>query len=154
MHKFLAVSFLFISLSGFGQARRAQGLIEKLKYDAAFELLESGLAKDSISASIPYVLATLYLVGDWPQENLDSAFYFSILSLTKYDLLTDKTLDKHIKEGYGKTRLIALKKEIDHLSFTASKSGGTESDYQRFIDEHADAIDIDSAIYLRNEQAF
>jgi len=154
MHKFLAVGLLFISLSGFGQARRAQGLLEKLKFDAAFDLLESGLEKDSISASIPYVLANLYLAQDWPQENLDSAFYFSVLSLKKYDLLTEKTLDKHIKEGFGKTKLVALKKEIDHLSFIASKSGGAEADYQRFIDEHTDAIDIDSAIFLRDEQAF
>ena len=154
MHKFLAVGLLFISFSGFGQARRAQSLIEKLKYDVAFDLLESGLSKDTVSASIPFMLANLYLVQEWPRENLDSAFFFSVLSLKKYDLLTEKTLDKHIKEGFGKTRLTALKKEIDHLSFIVSKSGGLEVDYQRFINQHADAADIDSAIFLRNEQAF
>ncbi len=154
MRIFLAVGLLFISFSGFGQAKRALSLMDKLKYDAAYGLLENGFKKDTISASIPYALANLYLVKDWPQSNLDSAYYFSVLSLKKYGLLTEKKLDKHIKDGFGKTKLAALKTKIDHLSFIVSKSGGKETDYQRFIDQHTDAVDIDSAIILRNQQAF
>lgn len=154
MHKFITIGLLFISLSGFGQARRALSLMDKLKYEAAFELLQNGLSKDTTSASTPYVLANLYLVNAWPQASLDSAYYYSILSLKKYDQLSEKKLDKHIKEGFGKTRLVLLKEEIDSLAFIVAKTKGTELDYQRYMNIHIDAKELDSALFLRNEQAF
>ena len=154
MHKFLAVGLLFISLSGFGQAKRAQSLIEKGKYTTTFELLENGLEKDSTSASIPFVLANLYLIEEWPQSNLDSAYYFSLLSLANYDLLSEKQLDKHIRDNFGKTRLVTVKEEIDSLAFLVAKSGGAELDFQVFIDQHSNAKELDSAIFLRNQQAY
>jgi len=154
MRIFLAGSLLLFSVASFGQAKRALSLIEKQKYETAFDLLSNGLAKDTTSASIPFVLAKLYLEQDWPQNQLDSAFYFSERSLYKYDLLDEKHLDKHIKDGFGKTRLLTLKKHIDKLAFEVAKQRGTEIDYQEFIDRHTDAAELDSAIYLRNEQAY
>ncbi|MCF6359950.1 MAG: WG repeat-containing protein [Cyclobacteriaceae bacterium] len=154
MHRFLVVCLLFISFISFGQAKRAQSLMEKQKYESAFDLLSNGLAKDTTSASIPFVLAKLYLVEEWPQHQLDSAFYFSVCSLHKYDLLDEKHLDRHIKDGFGKTRLLRLKKHIDSLVFEVVKQRGKETDYQKFIDRHTDASELDSAIYLRNEQAY
>jgi WG repeat protein len=154
MRKFLAICFLFISFSSFGQAKRALSLIDKQKYEAAFNLLDNGFDKDTSSASIPFVLSTLYLVDSWPRINLDSAHYFSLVSIKNYDRLTEKSLDKHIKDGFGKTRLLIQKKKIDSLAFDVAKSGGTESDYQKFINEHKGALELDSAIILRNTQAF
>ncbi len=154
MRIFLAGSLLLFSVASFGQAKRALSLIEKQKYESAFELLSNGLAKDTTSASIPFVLAKLYLVQEWPQQQLDSAYYFSVRSLRNYDLLDEKHLDKHIKDGFGKTRLLTLKKHIDSLTFEVVKQRGRETDYQEFIDSHTDAAELDSAIYLRNEQAY
>ena len=154
MHKFLAACLLFISVSGFGQAKRALSLMDKQKYEAAFELLENGFLKDSTSASIPFVLSKLYLIEQWPHSNLDSAFYFSLLSLSNYDLLIEKQLDKHIRDNFGKTRLIILKERIDSLAFSEAKTSGKELDYQVFIDQHGGAKELDSAIFLRNQQAF
>lgn len=154
MRIFLAAGLLFISFSSFGQAKRAQSLIEKFKYDAAFALLENGLIKDSTSASTPFVLANLYLVKAWPPSNLDSAYYFSLLSLSNYDLLSEKQLDKHIRDNFGKTRLVTLKEEIDSLAFLIAKSNGAELDYQVFIDQHSSAKELDSAIFFRNERAY
>lgn len=154
MHKFITIGLLFISLTGFGQARRALSLMDKLKYEAAFELLQNGLIKDSTSASTPFVLANMYLVNEWPQSSLDSAYYFSLLSLSNYDLLSEKQLDKHIKDDFGKTRLVTLKKVIDSLAFLVAKSNGAEQDYQVFIERHSVAKELDSAIFLRNEQAY
>lgn len=154
MHKFLALCLLFISFSGFGQARRAQSLIEKQKYETAFVLLSNGLVKDSTSASIPFVLAKLYLVKAWPKHQLDSAHYFSVRSLQKYDLLGEKHLDRHVKDGFGKTRLLSLKNHIDSLAFEIAKEGGTERDFQHFIDQHTTANSLDSAIYYRDAQAY
>ncbi len=154
MHKFLTLVLLVISFAGFGQAKRALSLIEKQKYETAFDLLSNGIVKDTTSASIPFVLAKLYLVQEWPQYQLDSAYYFSVRSLRNYALLEEKYLDKHIKDGFGKTRLLTLKKHIDSLAFEVVKQKGTEIDYQEFIDSHTDASELDSAIYLRNEQAY
>ncbi len=154
MRIFLAGSILLFSVASFGQARRALSLIEKQKYETAFDLLSNGLAKDTTSASIPFVLAKLYLVQDWSQHQPDSAYYFSVRSLRNYDLLDEKHLDKHIKDGFGKTRLLSLKKHIDSLTFEVVKQRGTEIDYQEFIDRHTGAAELDSAIYLRNEQAY
>ncbi|VAW27650.1 hypothetical protein MNBD_BACTEROID06-1504 [hydrothermal vent metagenome] len=154
MRIFLAGSILLFSVASFGQARRALSLIEKQKYETAFDLLSNVLAKDTTSASIPFVLAKLYLVQDWPQHQLDSAYYFSVRSLFKYDRLGEKDLNRHIKEGFGKTRLLTLKKHIDSLAFEVVKQRRTEIDYQKFIDSHTDAAELDSAIYLRNEQAY
>lgn len=146
--------FLIIPSLVWGQARRAENLMEKEKYETAHEVLLNGMEKDSTDAALPFVLATLYLTNAWPQANLDSAYYFSVLAIRKYDQLDEKNLDKHIRDGFGKTRLVELKQQIDHLSFERAKTGGGEEDFQQFINQHADAIDLDSAIYLRNEQAF
>ncbi|MCF6352851.1 MAG: WG repeat-containing protein [Cyclobacteriaceae bacterium] len=154
MRSFLAGSLLLISLAGFGQARRALSLIEKHKYETAFDLLKNTLAKDSISASVPFALANLYLVPQWPQNQLDSAYYFAVLSLSNYAQLDEKRLDRHIKEGFGKTRLLSLKIHIDSLAFGVAKNGDTQNDYQEFINKHTDALALDSAIYYRDKQAF
>lgn len=154
MRLLLFISLLFISLSAWGQAKRAENLIEKEKYEQAFEILVSGMQKDSTDASLPFVLSELYLTSNWKQQNLDSAFYFAVNAIEKYNLLDEKSLDKHIKDGFGKTRLVELKEHIDHLSFERAKEGGKEESYQQFIDQHTDATDLDSAIFLRNEQAF
>ncbi len=154
MRLFLAGCLLLISLVNFGQARRALSLIEKEKYETAFDLLKNALAKDSLSASVPFALANLYLVSPWPQNQLDSAYYFTVLSLSNYARLDEKRLDRHIKEGFGKTRLLSLKIHIDSLAFKIAKNGGSQNDYQEFINKHTDALALDSAIYYRNEQAF
>ncbi len=154
MHKILTIGLIFVSAAGFGQAKRALNLIEKQKYETTYELLQNGLEKDSTSAAIPFVLAKLFLVKKWPNNKLDSSYYYSILSLTLYDLLDEKSLDKHIKDGFGKTRLATLKTKIDSLAFIKSKKGGKEKDYQQFIANHTSAIELDSAIFLRNEQAY
>lgn len=154
MRLLVFISLISISLSAWSQARRAENLIEKEKYDQAFDILDNGMQKDSTDASLPFVLSELYLTNDWPRHHLDSAFYFAVNAIKKYDLLDEKSLDKHIKDGFGKTRLVELKELIDHLSFERAKTGGKEESYQQFIDRHTDAADLDSAIYLRDEQAF
>ncbi len=154
MRIFLASCLLLISLAGFSQARRSLSLIEKQKYETAFYLLQNALAKDSTSASVPFALANLYLVPQWSQSQLDSAYYFAVLSLSNHARLDEKHLDRHIKEGFGKTKLLSLKIHIDSLAFEVAKSGGTQNDYQNFINKHTDALTLDSAIYYRNEQAF
>ncbi len=154
MRLFLAASLIVFSFTSFGQAKRALSLIEKEKHENAFDLLKNGLGKDTTSASIPFVLAKLYLVQEWPQNQLDSAYYYAVLSLQKYDRLDEKRLDKHIKDGFGKTRLLNLKKRIDSLAFGIAKRGGTQSNFQRFIDTHTDALELDSALFYRNKQAY
>ncbi len=154
MRIFLTGCLILISFASVGQSRRAQNLIEKQKYESAFQLLKNELAKDTISASIPFVLAKLYVTPHWSNYQLDSAYYFSMLSLARYGLLNEKRLDRHIKEGFGKTRLLSLKGHIDSLAFDVAKAGGTELDYQTFIKVHTDAHELDSAIYYRNEEAY
>ena len=154
MQKLLAVCLLFIAFTSLGQARRALSLMDKQKYAIAFELLENGLIKDTTSASIPFVLSKLYLIDEWPQSNLDSAFYFSWLSLANYDRLDEKQLDRHIKDNFGKTRLYILKEKIDSIAFSIAKTKGGEHDFQVFINQHTDAKELDSAVFLRNEQAY
>ena len=154
MRTWITLCLTLLTLTSLGQARRVENLIEKEKYENAYEVVLSGMEKDSTDAALPFVLSELYLTKTWTRANLDSAFYFAVLAIEKYDLLDEKNLDKHIRDGFGKTRLVELKEHIDHLAFERAKSGGKEEDYQQFLDRHADASDLDSAIYLRNEQAF
>ena len=154
MRVLLAICLLLITNLATGQARRAENLIEKEKYETAHELLVSGMEKDSTDAALPFVLSTLYLTQAWPQANLDSAYYFSVLAINKYDQLDEKSLDRQIKDGFGKTRLVELKEKIDHLAYERAKGGDKEEDYQQFMDQHADASDLDSAIYFRDKRAF
>ncbi|MCB0506591.1 MAG: hypothetical protein KDC58_13965, partial [Cyclobacteriaceae bacterium] len=93
MRVLLAICLLLITNLATGQARRAENLIEKEKYETAHELLVSGMEKDSTDAALPFVLSTLYLTQAWPQANLDSAYYFSVLAINKYDQLDEKSLD-------------------------------------------------------------
>lgn len=155
MRSYVVLIFLLvIPLMGWSQARRAQSLIEKQKYETAHQLLSNGMAKDSVAASLPYVMASLYLQAPWHLAQLDSAYYFSTLSLRRYDLLNEKQLDKHIKDGFGKSKLIQLKEQIDSLAFEVAKAGNTRQHYQQFIEVHTTARQLDSAIYYRNARAF
>ena len=147
-------TFILISFSSWTQARRALNLIEKEKYEVGFDLLQNACTKDTLSADIPYVLATLYLNEQWERTNLDSAYFFVLLAIEKYNQLDEKQLDKHIKDGFDKPLLMILKKDIDKKVFNRTKTEGKAQDYQRFIDKHPNALELDSAVYLRNEQAF
>jgi len=150
---FIGVCIL-ISFSSWSQAKRALSLIEKEKYEMGFEILQNALTKDSLSADIPFVLSTLYLNEQWDKVNFDSSYYFALLALNNYDQLDEKQLDKHIKDGFSKSNLLSLKKDIDKKIFEIVKTKGNEQDYQQFISLHPNALELDSAIYLRNEQAF
>ena len=136
------------------QARRAQSLIDKNKTEEAYQLLTKELKKDSLASAEKHVLASLFFNPTYANNNLDSAYHYILKALVAYEKTTEKGQSKLANSGFTKELIVQLKKEIESAGFIRAKDGGKEQDYIDFLIEFPTSLQVDSAITLRNIEAF
>ncbi len=150
----LAVFFLLYALTGMGQARRALNLMEKGRYEEAREVLQRGIAKDSLDAAARLVLAQLFFTEEYPQYNIDSAYHYVLAARQTYDSLENKEQERLDKAGLGSNASLALQRAIEQAAFVRAKQQDTEQAYLAYIQQFSTSPLLDSAILLRNRAAF
>ena len=136
------------------QARRAQSLIDKDKREEAYELLNRALDKDSLASAEKYVLARLFFNQDYAKNNLDSAYHYILMALEAYNKTDDKSQARLSNNGFDLTVFGQLKEDIEAAGFLRAKAGGEEQDYIDFLIGFSTSLQVDSAIILRNIEAF
>ena len=136
------------------QARKAQSDIEKGKLEDAYERLNKAVDKDSLAAAEKYILASLFFNSNFSNVHLDSAYHYILQAIVAHELSSSKEQLKRSGQGFDLNTYEKLKEEIEQAGFTRAKMGGKEQDYINFIQEFSTSSNIDSAILLRNEQAY
>jgi len=154
MRVIILLCLLLLPSSLLSQARKAQSDIEKGKLEEAYERLNKALAKDSLAAAEKYVLASLFFNTSFSNVHLDSAYHYILQAITAYELTPSKEQLKRSGQGFGLNRYEKLKEKIENVGFSRAKRGGKEQDYIEYILGFSTAAKIDSAILLRNEQAY
>ncbi len=148
------VAFFLLPLLGLSQARRARVLIEKQKLPEAYALLHKGLAKDSLAAAGKYVLAGLFFNPAFEYQSLDSAYHYILAALRAYELTGPKEQETLANRGFTPAVFQALKEEIEQAGFARAVVGGREKDFSNFIAQFSTSPLTDSAVVLRNAEAF
>ena len=124
--------FLLPTLA-YSQAQRALGLIDKLKYDQAEELLYRSISKDSLNPGEKYVLSILYFTDDYFNYNLDSAHYYALNAIEDYDVSGEKILEKLRKDEIVRNDLIRQKDLIEAIAFSLTRKVNTETAYISYL---------------------
>ena len=145
------LGFPFITL---GQAKRAQNLIEKEKYESAYELLLKSTTKDSLASAEKYVLSTLFMLDSFPSSNIDSAYAYILNGLDDLSKTDDKILGRLEKDDFNKKTFTQQKQHIEAVAFAPAKAEGTESAYIIYLKKYPTALQTDSAITFRNADAY
>ena len=151
----LVFLFLFtLPIVTLSQARRATALIDKNKTEEAYELLNKALDKDSLAPAEKYVLAGLFFKPDYVNANLDSAYYYILKAIIAYNNTEFKLQTRLANNGFDSISFAQLKEEIEAAGFLRAKEGGNEQDYIDFLLAFPTSIHADSAVILRNIEAF
>ncbi|HHL52432.1 MAG TPA: hypothetical protein ENJ39_03575 [Flammeovirgaceae bacterium] len=150
----LAVLLLLYALTGMGQARRAFNLMEKGRYEEAREVLQRGIAKDSLDAAARLVLAQLFFTEEYPDYSIDSAYYYVLAARQTYDSLESKEQEKLDKAGLGQAAGQTLQRSIEKVAFARAKQQDSEEAYLAYIQQFSASPLLDSAILLRNRAAY
>ena len=145
---------LFIPFLSIAQAKKARSQIEKGKMEDAHELLKKALSKDSLAASEKYVLASLFFNSEFSNNNLDSAYHYVIQAIEAYGKTATKEQLKSSAQGFDSTTYHELKKKVETAGYSRAKLQGGEQDYIDYILAFSSSHLMDSAVLLRDEQAF
>ncbi len=151
---FLTYLSVVAALPAFSQAKRAINFMEKEKYEQASALLYKSIKQDSLNAGERYVFSLLFFNRDYPQHNIDSAYFYILTALTDFEKTDEKTLEKLAKDRIDHPALARQKKSIEEAAFERTRTADTEADYIRFIDKFPTSEMYDSAIWYRNERAW
>jgi hypothetical protein len=138
----------------FGQAKRAQNLLAKEKYELAYEVLLKATAKDSLAAAEKFVLSTLFMLDSFPGNNIDSAYTYILNGLDDLSRTDGKTLARLARDNFDEKVLSKHKQHIEAVAFEPVKAKDTEEAYITYLRKYPTAIQKDSAIIFRNAVAF
>ena len=153
-------SFLFIVFICFGGINQASAArIEKgfealgqYDYFKAKGIFQKSLKRNESPAS--YGLATIYLRNDNPFHNLDSAYRFVLRSYSTISQMNDKQLQKLATWGFSERSVIALRQKITTEFFKKAEIENTALGYQKFMDAHTWAEEMNMAKYRRDSLAY
>ena len=147
--------FCFIlPILSFGQAKRAQNLIEKEKYEAAYDLLLKSTSKDSLASAEKFVLSQLFMTTNFAFYNIDSAYSYILASLVDFDNSDDKAVSRLEKDNFNSIALTQHKQFIEVTAFKTTKTINSENAYIIYLEDYPTAVQKDSAINFRNAEAF
>ncbi len=134
---------------------QAMGRMEKkAKWPKVEQNLRKSLSKDPINPEALYLLALYFFNTKNPSCNNDSAFHYSLSAKSSFQRVTSKDRERLKRNNIDSMVFQRLTLKIDSASYETAKNLNTEQAYQHFIDVHAQAAQMSSAIELRDEVAF
>lgn len=143
----------FISLNLWaGKLEKAFQALDIYNYFDAKVFFEKSLKKDEVAAS--YGLSIIYYRTDNPFFNLDSAQRYIIIATDNYSLLPLKKKEKYALLNVDSLSIYEQRTKIDAALFERVKLNHTVLAYQRFLDQNAWSVHVDSVIYFRDHLAF
>ena len=153
MKKVLLITLILCSFSVFAsKLKRGFAALEIYNYFEAKRLFEKSLKKHPVPAA--YGLSVIYARKDNPFSNLDSAYNKIYLSYISYGQLKEKKKEKYKKYGVDSAFVINQRDHISHLYYLRAVDVNSIFGYQDFIEKNPWSVDMDSAVYKRDELAF
>jgi tetratricopeptide (TPR) repeat protein len=134
--------------------RSAAKNITKQRWNKAFSDLQKSLSKDKQNLPAYYLLSTYYFSERNPRFQLDSAYQNVQKAIKLWNFADAKTRNKWSRFPVDSISLIDLRDRIDSASFIKAREINTLAEYSRFIDQHPQAKQKQTAINLRYEVAF
>jgi hypothetical protein len=134
--------------------RAAAKNITKQRWNKAFSGLQKSLSKDKQNVPAYYLLSTYYFSERNPRFQVDSAYQNVQKAIKLWNLGDDKSRNKWSRFPVDSMSLIDLRDRIDSASFVKAREINTIAEYSRFIDQHPQAKQKQTAINLRYQVAF
>ncbi len=136
------------------ESKRAFKLYEKGDYIKLVDLLEKSMEKDSTNAGAKYMYSLLFLTPRYPDYNIDTSYYFINDAISDLSLHNEKDTENLDKLAINDSTLLFQKLKVERHAFRRSKAKHTIYDYNYFLKQFNGAIQLDTAIALRNEIAY
>ena len=135
-----------------GRIRKGFEALSVYNYFEAKSQFERGLKKwPSASA---YGLSIIYGRNDNPFHNLDSALHYAEMARDMFPSDDLKRLEFMQLYNVTDSSIRSQILYVDSFAFARTKALHTVTAYQRFIDQHPNALQSEEAIQLRNQLAF
>lgn len=151
----IVLAILLISCSFSAHSSRLSKAFDALEiynYFEAKRLFEKSLKKHPVPAN--FGLSIIYARKDNPFSNLDSAFFKIKKSFLMYSSTKEKWKKKYLKVGVDSVKIIDQRDLVSSLYFARAKEVNSIYGFQDFADKCYWSLDVDSALYYRDELAF
>lgn len=145
---------IFSVISTFANEKHALKLLEKQDFDKLIQYLEKSIDKDSINPGAYYVYSLLYNDSSFNAQNLDTAYYYILISQEMIRGIGEKDLQKLNKAGITDSVILGQKQKLDHLGYLRAKRRHTISDYNEYIQDFSTSTFVNEAIQDRNALAY
>ncbi|MBL7865680.1 MAG: WG repeat-containing protein [Cyclobacteriaceae bacterium] len=122
---------------------------ERSKWTKAEQSIRKAMVKDSLNPEPIYLMAVFFLNSQHPTYQIDSASIYQRRAASAF-----QGREKTRKPVPDSLTLVTLRSRIDSIAFETAKNVETEEGYQHFIDHYATAVQLPSAVELRDELAF
>lgn len=148
----LASSLLYFNVE---IPKRAFRFYERGDLEKTVEALEKSLSKDTLNPAANFLYARLFVDTAFWGYDIDSAYSYINEAIYDFDFVSEvKDLGNLAEVGVDSTSLELHKDLVDSLQFEVIKGKHTIADYNWFMQNHADALQVPEAIVLRNHIAF
>ena len=148
----ILLSLLFCSFIFPSKIEKAYNALEIYNYFEAKRLFQQTFKKEVLASG--YGLATIYSRNDNPFYNLDSAFRYAKKLNAFYAASDTKRRIELKKFSIDSLSIIWLQQKIDSLEFVNTKKQHTLAAYQKFIEQHKTALQLNDAVEQRNQLAY
>ena len=135
-------------------SKKAFKLLAKGEYAKLRVQLDKSIRKDSINAGSRYVYSLLFNKPEHPGYHLDSAYLYILGAFSDYDLEDAKEKSRLAKIGIDSGAMETQKASVEARAFERSRRLHTIGFYNHFIQNYPTAVEVDSAIRLRDAIAF
>ncbi len=160
-HKIIKTGFVLtigvVSTCSFAQSsavKQAEKKIGQGNWTAARQSLIKSLRKDAFNPEIEVALAKWFLNPHNLNQQIDTAYKYSLLALGHYRQLSFKQKEKLKRDLVDSTSIVLLRMKIDSAAFDRAKKVNTEKSYIDFLDKFRFSTEQPKAIELRDEVAF
>ena len=147
------IFILFVSFISFSnKIDRAFKSLKEMNYFDAKKCFEQELKKHVVPSS--FGLATIYFRKDNPFHSIDSAYYYILRSHASLGKVKEKQLEKLIVFGFSASSVLELRQSIAAEFFVRAEKENTALGYQKFMDDHSWANEMELARYRRDSLAY
>lgn len=154
MFRMIICLLLAAPLCASGQSRRAFNLMEKEKYDQAFELLYKSVEKDSLACEAKYALSIYYFEEANPYFDYEKAHHYIVESIEDFTITDEKERDKLRKDDIDSMVLQNQKQLIENFAFYQTRKRDKLEDYLAYLASYPGSPKFDSAIWYRDLRAY
>jgi hypothetical protein len=153
--RYLFLSLLiFTASTGYAGEKRALKLLEKGKYSKLVEYLDKSIQKDSLNPGAFYVYSLLFNEPAYYDRDLDTAYYFILISQEMIKHVDERGLKKLERAGINDSAISVQKQKLDLQGYERAKDRHAIDDYNAYIQDFSTSQYRDLAIEDRNALAF